>query len=75
MTQKIVAGEGNRDLTNQPHTAREFTGLDLKVGGEVMAGFYENRRDFSLEDLYLAFKARLQQEIMVDRYIFLSFIL
>lgn len=32
----------------------------------VMAGFYENRRDFSLEDLYQAFKARLRQELMVD---------
>lgn len=32
----------------------------------VDAHFYENERKFTLEDLYQAFKARMQQELMVD---------
>lgn len=32
----------------------------------VRAGYYKNSRTFSLEELYQAFKARLQQELMVD---------
>lgn len=34
----------------------------------VAAGFYENRRDFSLEDLYQAFKARLMAEVLTDTH-------
>ena len=34
----------------------------------VMAGFYECRRDFSLEELYQAFKARLQAELKASGF-------
>ena len=34
----------------------------------VASGFYENRRHFSLEQLYQAFKARLMHEVMVDAH-------
>lgn len=34
----------------------------------VMAGFYECRLDFSLEELYQAFKARLAHEQKMDSY-------
>lgn len=34
----------------------------------VMAGFYECRRDFSLEELYQAFKARMEYEQKMEAY-------
>ena len=32
----------------------------------VLSSFYENRRDFSLEELYQAFKERIKAEMVVD---------
>lgn len=32
----------------------------------LTVSFYENRRSFSLEDLYQAFRARMMQEVHVD---------
>ena len=38
LAQKIIAGEGEQKF---PGGARSFSGVDLKVGGEGMKGFYD----------------------------------
>jgi hypothetical protein len=50
MAEKIIKNEGRRDR-GQPTNGGYFSGVDLKIGGEGMKGFYDNMIPKALEKL------------------------
>lgn len=67
MAEKIIKNEGKRNR-GQPSNGGYFDGVDLKIGGEGMKGFYDNIIPKSVEKIAKEFGVKVKKgEVVADK--------
>ena len=68
MAQKILDGEGSSDHDQAPEV-KVFRGLDLKVGGEGMRGFYDDILPKAVNKLVKKFGAKVENSTLAAEHV------